>query len=266
MASFGLRVPRDIVVTSAREASAAAERLGFPVVLKIASPTYLTRPRPGGSCWAHDFRSGGGGVDHDHGKRARVCSGRPDRRCFRAGADSRPGPELILGSVRDAQFGPVILLGFGGILVEVLRHTVLDLSPVGQSQASDMANSLRGATLLKGVRGSPPADVSALTKLLSGFLCGRFVRPAGARHKSIDLVAAGPGRRCGGRVRLFKRPGGSRRAHDFRSGGGGMDHDHGKRARVCSGRPDRRCFRGGADNRRDRADRSVASVTRSSGQ
>ena len=76
------------------------------------------------------------------------------------------GTELILGSVRDAQFGPVILLGFGGILVEVLRHTVLDLSPVGQSQASDMANSLRGATLLKGVRGSPPADVSALTEAL----------------------------------------------------------------------------------------------------
>ena len=166
VASFGLRVPREMVVTSAGEASAAAERLGYPVVLKIASSDIPHKTEAGGvraglttseavaAAWTEIMAS------------ARAFA--PDARIAGVSVQEQiiGGTELILGGVRDAQFGPVILLGFGGILVEVLRDTVLDLSPVGHSQASEMVNSLRGAALLKGARGRPPADVSALTEAL----------------------------------------------------------------------------------------------------
>src|SRR5262249_28240298 len=74
------------------------------------------------------------------------------------------GKELLLGMVRDPQFGPVVLVGFGGIYVEVLKDTAMRLCPLQISDAREMLDELRLAPLLHGVRGEAPVDVAALSE------------------------------------------------------------------------------------------------------
>jgi succinyl-CoA synthetase beta subunit len=78
------------------------------------------------------------------------------------------GIEMILGVKRDPLFGPVILCGFGGILVELLKDVNIGIPPLSLDQARDMVQRLRGFAILGGVRGKPPADVEALCKAIVG--------------------------------------------------------------------------------------------------
>ena len=78
------------------------------------------------------------------------------------------GVEMILGIKRDPLFGPVVLCGFGGILVEVLKDIAVGIPPLSRDQAHDMLKRLRGFAILGGVRGKPPADVDALCNAIVG--------------------------------------------------------------------------------------------------
>jgi acyl-CoA synthetase (NDP forming) len=80
-----------------------------------------------------------------------------------------PGKELLLGMVRDPQFGPLVMVGFGGIYVEVLRDTATRLAPISPSEALRMLEELRMAPLLRGVRGEPPVDREAVARSISRF-------------------------------------------------------------------------------------------------
>jgi hypothetical protein len=86
------------------------------------------------------------------------------------------GVEMILGVKRDPLFGPVILCGFGGILVELLKDVAVGIPPLSREQTHDMLKRLRGFPILAGVRGKPPADVDAL--------CGAIV---GVSHLAVAL-------------------------------------------------------------------------------
>jgi len=79
----------------------------------------------------------------------------------------RGGVETILGVQRDPVFGPVILFGLGGILVEVLKDVVLRIAPFDEAAAHEMIRSVQGYPILEGVRGQPPADVDALARALA---------------------------------------------------------------------------------------------------
>ena len=78
------------------------------------------------------------------------------------------GVEMILGVKRDPLFGPVVLCGFGGILVEVLKDVSIGIPPLSREQAHDMLKRLRGFPILAGVRGKPPADIDALCDAIVG--------------------------------------------------------------------------------------------------
>jgi acyl-CoA synthetase (NDP forming) len=80
-----------------------------------------------------------------------------------------PGKELLLGALHDAQFGPLIVVGFGGIYVEVLRDTAARLAPVWPAEAFRMLDELRMAPLLRGVRGQPAVDRAALADTIARF-------------------------------------------------------------------------------------------------
>ena len=75
---------------------------------------------------------------------------------------------MILGVKRDPLFGPVVLCGFGGILVEILKDVAVGIPPLSRDQAHDMLKRLRGFAILGGVRGKPPADVDALCDAIVG--------------------------------------------------------------------------------------------------
>src|SRR6185295_18974307 len=83
-----------------------------------------------------------------------------------------PGKELLLGGVRDDQFGPLVMVGFGGIYVQVLSDTTARLAPVSSAEAMVMLDELKMAPLLRGARGEPPVDRDALAALV-----GRFSQP-----------------------------------------------------------------------------------------
>ena len=72
------------------------------------------------------------------------------------------GVELVVGIKRDPQVGPVLLVGLGGVLVEIMRDTALALAPVGKAEARRMLESLKGYKLLQGYRGTPAADLDAV--------------------------------------------------------------------------------------------------------
>jgi len=95
------------------------------------------------------------------------------------------GVEMIVGVTRDETFGPMLMVGLGGIHVEVLRDVAFAPAPLTPEDARDLLGQLRGARLLEGVRGGPPSDVDALVDLLAAV--SRFAADHGDAVAEIDL-------------------------------------------------------------------------------
>ena len=80
---------------------------------------------------------------------------------------ARPGTEIIIGAVRDELFGPILMVGLGGVATELFKDVVYRPAPVSEVQARAMLEELKSEPLLRGFRGAPPADISALTALIA---------------------------------------------------------------------------------------------------
>jgi len=98
---------------------------------------------------------------------------------------ARPGREMILGAMRDPDFGPMLMVGLGGIHVEVLRDVVFSPVPIGREEALSLLDELQGAAVLDGVRGAPPADKVALAELIATL--SRFAADHADLIEEIDL-------------------------------------------------------------------------------
>ncbi len=96
-----------------------------------------------------------------------------------------PGVEIILGITRDPVFGPMLMVGLGGIHVEVLRDVAFSPVPIGPDDALALLGELKGAALLDGVRGAPPADRAALSELIAALSC--FAADHADQIDEIDL-------------------------------------------------------------------------------
>jgi succinyl-CoA synthetase beta subunit len=165
---IGIPLAETIAATSPDEAVGVAERLGYPVVLKVDSPDI-----------AHKTDVGGVRVGcRDAGAVRRAFPELIDEVRRRAPAARihgvvvqrmvGGGTEMILGVKSDPLFGPAVVCGFGGVLVEVLRDVAVRVPPLGADEARAMLGELRGHALLRGVRGRPPADIAALAGALVG--------------------------------------------------------------------------------------------------
>jgi hypothetical protein len=102
-----------------------------------------------------------------------------------------PGIELIVGGRRDAVFGPAVLVGFGGVLAEVLDDVAVLLAPVGRAEVVDRLRALRGSALLRGVRGSEPVDVDAVAAIVVA-VGDLLVADPGIEEIDLNPVIAGP--------------------------------------------------------------------------
>jgi acyl-CoA synthetase (NDP forming) len=151
----------------ADDAVLIAARIGFPVVLKVLSPDVTHKSEVGGV--ELNLRSAAevrAGFD-------RICDAlakkQPGARFEGVAVQpmARPGLELIAGIVRDERFGPLIVVGLGGIFVELLKDTVLRLAPVDAKEARAMLLSLRGAAMLRGVRGGAEVDIAAIANAIA---------------------------------------------------------------------------------------------------
>ena len=160
LSDFGIPVVPVSVVGSLDDAVAAAERLGFPVALKTATPGV-------------QHKSDVGGVRLGLGDRTALLDAYRELSAslgptMTVAAMAPAGVEIHLGIVRDPQYGPLVLVAAGGVLVEVLKDRRLALPPLDETRARRLIDGLKVRPLLDGVRGHPPADVVALAKAVVG--------------------------------------------------------------------------------------------------
>ncbi|MFG2329533.1 acetate--CoA ligase family protein [Streptomyces sp. NPDC048604] len=162
--AYGIRVPREQLVTSAAAAVRAAGLVGYPVVMKAS-----------GAQLAHKTELGLVKVGLTSASQVRDAYRELTDIARYEGVDLdgilvcqmvAKGVEMVVGVTRDALFGPTVTVGLGGVLVEVLDDTAVRVPPFGEAQARDMLDGLRGRALLDGVRGAPPADVDALVEVV----------------------------------------------------------------------------------------------------
>ena len=177
---YGIPTTRDLLATTAEEAVAAAERIGYPVALKVESPDLPHKTEAGAVLLGvTDAEAVARGFEQIL-TAARRASPRADLRGVVVQEMVPPGVEMILGMSRDPQLGPVIACGLGGVLVEVLQDVQLLLPPLAEREVCAALRRLRGYSLLAGARGRAEADVRSLTGALLRFgeLCqdlGQFV-------------------------------------------------------------------------------------------
>lgn len=174
LAAAGISVPREAVVASADEAVQSARATGYPVVLKIASEDIAHKTEVGGVAL---------NLQDDEAVRAAYerIMGNAQSHAPQARIDGvlvapmvRGGVELIAGVSRDPVFGPVVMVGMGGIYAEVLKDVAVQVAPVSEDEALRMIRSLKLFPLLDGARGQAKADVAAAARTvaqLSTFAC-----------------------------------------------------------------------------------------------
>jgi acetyltransferase len=169
LAAYRIPVLTPQLAASPEAAADIARDLGQPVAVKIVSPDISHKTDVGGV--ALGLASPAEVAQAAAGMLARVRARRPDAQIqgLLVQPMAPPGKELLLGAVRDAQFGPLVMVGFGGIYVEVLQDTATRLAPVSPAEAVRMLDELKMAALLRGVRGEPPVDRAALGEMISRF-------------------------------------------------------------------------------------------------
>ncbi len=164
--AYGLRFPGSALAATPDEAVRQADRLGYPVVMKVASPDISHKTDVGGVALgladSASVRAAWARLD------AAVRSAAPAarREGFEIERQVRGGKEVLIGLQRDPGFGPIVVFGMGGIYVEVLRDVTFRLAPLRELSARHMIESVRGFPLLRGVRGEPPSDLAAIAEAI----------------------------------------------------------------------------------------------------
>ncbi|MGJ7543633.1 acetate--CoA ligase family protein [Variovorax sp. LT1R16] len=166
LAEAGLPVPLEVIAASRDEALAAGRRLGFPLVLKIVSPDIAHKTEVGGVFVG--VRSEAQLAEEYDMLLARVALKAPQARLtgVLVAQMVEGGVELILGSTKDPVFGPMVMVGLGGIFAEILQDVALQPAPVDEAQAIAMLRSLKAFPLLDGARVRPKADVQAAAQAI----------------------------------------------------------------------------------------------------
>jgi len=162
----GIKTTEIKLAATREEAIAAAKKLGFPAVLKIVSPDILHKSDIGGV--KLNLNSDGevgkayddiidAAKKHDPKARIEGVSVQPM---------AKPATEVIVGMSKDDQFGPVLMFGLGGILVEILKDVSFRIVPLTRRDAREMIHEIKAYPVLEGYRGQEPADIEALENLL----------------------------------------------------------------------------------------------------
>ena len=164
--AYGLPLPQSALAKTEQEAVKIAKKIGYPVVLKIASPQII-----------HKSDAGGVKVNIQNDKDARSAFKEIIKNAKKYNKNAvikgvlvvemvKGGKEMIIGSKQEPGFGPVLMLGMGGIYVEILKDVTFRLAPVTDKEAEDMITSIKTKKLLEGVRGEKPSDLAKLSECI----------------------------------------------------------------------------------------------------
>jgi acetyl coenzyme A synthetase (ADP forming)-like protein len=164
--AYGIPVPKEGLARSVEEAVRVAREVGFPVAMKIVSPDIV-----------HKTEAGGVMLGIGNAREARQAYRTIRANAWNYKADAQivgvqvqqmvtAGHEVIVGLIRDPAFGPVVMFGLGGVLVETLQDITFRLAPTPAEEAARMLDEIRGAAILRGVRGQPPVHRDSLAALI----------------------------------------------------------------------------------------------------
>jgi len=165
-ADYGIPVTRFALAKNDAEAVECADKIGYPVVLKIVSPDII-----------HKSDIGGVILDLKNAEGVREAYGRILKNVKKHDAKARitgilvqemapSSTEVIVGAIKDPQFGPAIMFGLGGIFVEVLKDVTFRIAPIREDEACEMMSEVKAYPLLEGYRNTPPADTKAIVRIL----------------------------------------------------------------------------------------------------
>lgn len=167
LAEYGVPVVREILVNDEDTAVRAAGDLGFPIVMKVESPDIPHKTEAGvvrlNIANEDQVRQAYNQVMAN----ARAQPGDPRINGVLVQPQVPPGVEILIGGKLDPLFGPLIVVGLGGILVELMKDASVALAPVSLAEAKNMLDSLKGKALLHGFRNLPAVDIDALSKVIS---------------------------------------------------------------------------------------------------
>ncbi len=162
----GISVVETKLAKTQKEAVSLSQKMGFPVALKIISPDVIHKSDSGGVKLSINSVSEVKKAYDEILKR--VKKQYPDAVVHGVSVQKmvRPGTEVVVGTSKDPQFGPVIMFGLGGIFVELLKDVSFRVIPVEQRDAQEMIKEIKGYPLLLGYRGNEPANISALVEII----------------------------------------------------------------------------------------------------
>ena len=162
LSAYNFNIPQGVSAATADEAVEAAERIGFPIAMKIASQDVIHKSDMGGVKLNLD--SADAVRDAFDLMMIRIQDRMPDARLEGVYLEQmcKRGREVILGMTRDPQFGPMLMFGLGGIFVEVMKDVTFHIAPITGDEAMQMLESTKSFALLKGVRGQAGVDLSAI--------------------------------------------------------------------------------------------------------
>src|ERR1700755_3029100 len=164
--AYGIPVPKEGVAASAAEAAKIATGMGFPVVMKIVSPDILHKTEAGGVMV---------GVKTAEDVEKNYATILANAKKYKADAKIEGiqvqqrllgGQEVIVGAVTDGSFGKLVAFGLGGVLVEILKDITFRLAPATKQDALSMLDGIQAHEMLKGVRGSDPANRDAIADII----------------------------------------------------------------------------------------------------
>jgi succinyl-CoA synthetase beta subunit len=162
----GIPTPKSYVTLSANEAVLKAKDIGFPVVLKVISPQIIHKSDAGGVILnIRDEEE----LEVEYGKLVAEVSRREPSAKIEGVLMEKMMPtstEVIVGGIRDRQFGPAIMFGIGGIFTEIYDDVAFRVAPIDKIDALNLIHELKGSKILEGIRGKPPADLNSIINIL----------------------------------------------------------------------------------------------------
>ena len=164
LAAYGVAVPQSLTVKNASEVDAACARLRTPLVVKIMSPDIPHKSDAGGVKVGLTSAAEVSDAINAMAASPKIKGARIDGYLIEEMAPA--GQEMVIGAVRDANFGPLLMVGLGGIFVEVLRDVSFRICPITRLDAQEMLDDLKGAALLDGARGRKAVSREAIVDVL----------------------------------------------------------------------------------------------------
>ena len=166
LSKYGIPVPKYSVASTEEEAMKVAKRLGFPLVMKIVSPDIM-----------HKTDIGGITMNIINPPQVResykniICNIRKNKPEARINGvllykQAPKGVEVIVGMIRDPQFGPTVMFGLGGIFIEILKDVTFRVCPVERADIEEMLTEIEGIKMLQGYRGQPRCDVNSIIDII----------------------------------------------------------------------------------------------------